>query len=112
MLIDTEIPELSIGLGVAAAVTIPFAAITVFLLSLAMRSFRYKVTTGAEGMVGEMGVAKSAVGPQGGHVFVHGELWTASSAAPIAAGSKVRVTGVEGLRVSVEAAGGGQQEGT
>ncbi len=111
MLIDTEIPELSISWGVAAAVTIPFAAITVFLLSLAIRSFRYKVTTGAEGMIGETGVVKSAVGPGGGQVFVHGELWTASAARSIPVGSKVRVTEVDGLKVSVEPAeGAGQGE--
>ena len=106
MLIDTEVPELSIGWGVAAAVTIPFAAITIFLVNLAMRSFRYKVTTGAEGMVGEVGVAKSPVGPDGGQVFVHGELWAASSPQTILSGARVRVTAVEGLRVSVEPAGG------
>jgi membrane-bound serine protease (ClpP class) len=104
MLIDTEVPQLSIGWGVAAAVTLPFAAITIFLVNLAVRSFRYKVSTGAEGMVGESGVAKSAVGPDGGQVFVHGELWSASSTAPIPAGSRVRVTAVEGLRITVEPA--------
>ena len=109
MLIDTEIPELSISWGVAAAVTIPFAAITVFLLNLAIRSFRYKVTTGAEGMIGETGVAKSAIGPAGGQVFVHGELWSASAGTEISKGQPVRVTAVEGLKVAVEPFGGSQE---
>ena len=111
MLIDTEIPELSIGWGVAAAVTVPFAAITVFLLNLAIRSFRYKVTTGAEGMIGETGVARSAVGPEGGQVFVHGELWSASAPAAIPLGSRVRITAVEGLKVSVEPVSGSTEGG-
>ncbi|MBI1354297.1 MAG: nodulation protein NfeD [Acidobacteria bacterium] len=103
MLIDTSIPELSIGWGTAIAVAVPFAAITVFLLQLAVRSFKYKVSTGSEGMVGEVGVAKTEVAAKG-QVFVHGELWSASAATPIAAGARVRVVAVDGLRVQVEAA--------
>ncbi|MCB9385564.1 MAG: nodulation protein NfeD [Bryobacterales bacterium] len=103
MLIDTQVPELSIGWGVAMAVTVPFAVITVFLLNLAIRSFRYKVTTGEEGMIGETGVVKMAIGPDGGRVFVQGELWWADAARPIAAGAHVRVKEVRGLRLTVEA---------
>jgi membrane-bound serine protease (ClpP class) len=55
-------------------------------------------------MVGETGVAKSVVSPEGGHVFVHGELWSASSAAEIPVGTRVRVTAVDGLRITVEPA--------
>jgi len=102
MLIDTEIPQLSIGWGTAVAVTVPFAAITVFLLQLAIRSFRYKVATGSEGMVGEAGVAKSEISAGGGQVFVHGELWTARSPSTIAKGAPVRVVAVEGLKLEVE----------
>ena len=103
MLIDTNVPELSIGWGTAIAVTAPFAAITVFLLRLAVRSFRYKVSTGSEGMVGQVGVAKTDVADNG-QVFVHGELWSASASPPLAAGQRVRVLAVTGLKVKVEAA--------
>ena len=104
MLIDTQIPELSIGWGTAIAVTLPFAAITAFLLNLAVRSFRYKVATGVEGMVGETGVAKTAVSDQG-QVFVHGEFWNAWSDTEIEEGAEVRVAEVDGLRVRVEPVG-------
>ncbi|MEZ5361986.1 MAG: nodulation protein NfeD [Bryobacterales bacterium] len=102
MLIDTQVPELSIGWGVALAVTVPFAVITVFLLNLAIRSFRYKVTTGEEGMIGETGVVKMAIGPNGGRVFVQGELWWADAARPVPVGAHVRVKEVKGLRLTVE----------
>src|SRR5690606_22861207 len=102
MLIDTNVPELSIGWGTAIAVTAPFAAITVFLLRLAVRSFRYKVATGSEGMVGKVGVAKTDIADNG-QVFVHGELWSASASPPLAAGQRVRVLAVTGLKVKVEA---------
>ena len=58
--------------------------------------------TGEAGMVGETGVAKSDI-HQDGKVSVHGEFWNAVSAVPIGVGSKVRVVGVHGLKVQVEA---------
>jgi membrane-bound serine protease (ClpP class) len=100
LLIDTEVPELSIGWGTAIAVTLPFALITVFLLRLAVASFRYKVASGPESMVGEVGVAKTEIAADG-RVFVHGEWWNAHSAAPIPVGAKVRVVGVDGLLLDV-----------
>jgi membrane-bound serine protease (ClpP class) len=100
LLIDTEVPELSIGWGTAIAVTLPFALITVFLLRLAVQSFRYKVATGAESMVGETGVAKTDIHGEG-RVFVHGEWWNAQSEQPISSGAKVRVVGVDGLMLNV-----------
>lgn len=103
MLIDTSVPQLSIGWGTAIAVTVPFAAITVFLLQLAVRSFRYKVSTGSEGMVGELGVAKTEVADSG-QVFVHGEFWSAAAAEPIPPGTAIRVVAVEGLKLKVERA--------
>ena len=101
MLVDTGIPELSIGWGTAIAVTLPFALITVFLLRLAVKSYRYKVATGSESMVGEIGVAKTDVGAEG-RVFVHGEWWNANSDQTIASGQKIRIVGVDGLNVKVE----------
>ena len=101
MLVDTDIPELSINWGTAVGVTLPFAAITVFLLQLAVRSFRAKVVTGAQGMIGEIGVAKTDVFAKG-RVFVHGEWWNAFSATPIPVGAPVRVVGVDDLKLRVE----------
>jgi membrane-bound serine protease (ClpP class) len=103
LLIDTEVPELSIGWGTAIAVTLPFAVITVFLLRLAVQSFRYKVATGVESMIGEMGVAKTDIHAEG-RVFVHGEWWNAQSDQPIASGAKIRVVGVDGLLLTVASA--------
>jgi membrane-bound serine protease (ClpP class) len=100
LLIDTEVPELAIGWGTAIAVTLPFALITVFLLRLAVRSFRYKVATGVESMLGEVGVAKTDIHTEG-RVFVHGEWWNAQSEQPIVQGAKVRIVGVEGLLLDV-----------
>ena len=57
--------------------------------------------SGAPGLLGEIGEAREAVGPDGGRVLVHGELWSARSPAPIPEGARVRVVGVHGLSVEV-----------
>ena len=101
MLVDTGIPELSISWMTALSVTLPFALITVFLLRLAVKSFRYKVATGLESMIGEIGEARTPINAKG-RVFVHSELWNAASSKPIPSGSKVRVVAVEGLALTVE----------
>jgi membrane-bound serine protease (ClpP class) len=85
----------------AIAVTLPFSVITVFLVSLAVRARRSKVETGAEGMIGEIGKALTGLDPQG-KVFVHGEYWDAVSSRPVAAGTPVRVTSMEKLKLTVE----------
>jgi len=101
MLVEGPIPELRIHLATTIAVTLPLAAIMIFLLRLAIASRRMKTITGEEGMIGEVGLAKSDVHATG-RVFVHGESWNASSAVPIAAGSPVRIVKVQGLKVEVE----------
>ncbi len=100
ILIDTSVPELKIRLSTAVAVTLPFALITVFLLQLVIRARRMKVVTGTAGMLDEIGVAKTELAPEG-KVFVHGEWWNAVSSAPLPLGAKVRVVGMEGLKLRV-----------
>ncbi len=101
-LIDSPYPELRIDLGLAVAVAIPFALIFLFLLRLVIRSHRSRVTTGQEGLVGEIGVARTDIGPDSGWVLVDGERWKATSATPIRAGSRVRVIGARRLELAVE----------
>jgi membrane-bound serine protease (ClpP class) len=62
---------------------------------------RYRVTTGAEGLVGERGEVVEACAPIG-LVRVRGELWRARCEEPLGVGSLVRVTGVDGLTLEVE----------
>jgi membrane-bound serine protease (ClpP class) len=103
LLVDAPIPEMRVHLLTALAVSIPLGLITAFLMGIAVRARRHKVVTGAQGLVGEMGIAQSALTPRG-KVFVHGELWDAVSSGNIAAGERVIVRNVEGLQLQVEAA--------
>ncbi|MDP9266778.1 MAG: nodulation protein NfeD [Acidobacteriota bacterium] len=101
LLVDGPIPEMRIKWLTALAVTIPFALITIFLVTLAVRARQNKVTTGREGLVGEIGVARTQLAPAG-KVFVHGEIWDATSHAPVASGQPIVVRHVDGLRLEVE----------
>jgi membrane-bound serine protease (ClpP class) len=94
-------PEVRIHLATALGVALPFAGITMFLVSMVIQARRNKVLTGASGMLGEMGVASTALEPEG-QVLVRGEYWNAIASSPIPAGARVRVRGVSGLKLEVE----------
>jgi membrane-bound serine protease (ClpP class) len=101
MLVDSPLPEMRVHWGTAIALALPFSAITVVLLSLAMRARRNKVETGSEGMVGETGAAVTPLAPEG-KIFVHGEYWDAISSRPVAVGARVRVVSIDKLILTVE----------
>ena len=101
MLIDTDDPALRIRLGMALAVTIPFALITSFLFSIAVRARRNKVVTGMPAMTGSYGVAVDELNLSG-RVMVRGEYWNAVASARVAPAERVRVTEAEGLTLKVE----------
>jgi membrane-bound serine protease (ClpP class) len=101
LLVDAPIPEMRVRLLTALAVSIPLGGITVFLMSIALKARANKVTTGAQGLVGEIGVAQTPLSPQG-KILVHGELWDATSSVSVAAGQAVVVRTVEGLLLHVD----------
>jgi membrane-bound serine protease (ClpP class) len=101
MLVDSPIPELRIHWLTALGVSLPFSAITVFLLTIAMRARRNKVETGVEGMIGQIGQALTGLSPAG-KVFVRGEYWDAVAAQPVPAGAHVKVTAIDRLTLTVE----------
>lgn len=100
ILVDSPLPELKVKLITAVGITLPFAAITIFLMRLIFLAHRNKSVTGKEGMVGEIGTALTEIGTQG-KVQVHGEIWQASSSQTIESGNRVRVIRVEGLNIEV-----------
>lgn len=104
LLVDSPIPEMRVHLMTALAVSIPLGLITAFLMTIALKARRNKVVTGAQGLVGETGVAQTALSPQG-KVFVHGELWDAVASTTLPVGQLVAVRGVDGLILEVEPLG-------
>jgi membrane-bound serine protease (ClpP class) len=61
---------------------------------------RYRVSTGAEALVGESVEVVQACDPSG-RVRVRGELWNARAATPLGVGEVARVTAVDGLTLEV-----------
>lgn len=102
MLFKTPDSMLMVSLRLVASLAI-FSAVTVgFLLVLAARVQRMPVRTGREGLLQETGTARTAIAPHG-KVMVHGELWDAVAAEPIAAGEAVQVLAIENLTLQVRA---------
>jgi membrane-bound serine protease (ClpP class) len=101
LLIDGPIPELRVNVWTALGVSLPLGAITVFLMTIALKARRNKVVTGEQGMIGEIAIVCVPLTPSG-KVFVQGELWDAVSPANADAGSKVVVRQVENLVLHVE----------
>ena len=73
----------------------------VFLVVRSAQARRLPQRVGDAGLVGEVGEALTAVGPEAGEVFVHGERWSARAPEPISRGARVRVERVENLKVHV-----------
>jgi len=101
LLVDSPIPEMRVHLLTALAVSIPLGLITAFLMSIALKARRNKMVSGAQGIIGETGIAQTALAPRG-KIFIHGELWDAVSSADVPAGESVVVRRIDGLLLQVE----------
>jgi membrane-bound serine protease (ClpP class) len=101
LLVDSPIPEMRVHLLTALAVSIPLGLITAFLMSIALKARRNKMVSGAQGLIGETGIAQTALSPSG-KIFVHGELWNAVSSCDVPAGQSVVVRRIDGLLLQVD----------
>jgi membrane-bound serine protease (ClpP class) len=108
-LIRSPLTGMGVSLSTALAVVIPFGIIVIILMRLVLRSRTWKVSTGKEELIGEVGEVRSTVGSdqnpdEMGSVFVHGELWRAATrlGERIPEGARVRVKRVSGLTLEVE----------
>ncbi|MFC1849529.1 DUF3857 domain-containing protein [candidate division CSSED10-310 bacterium] len=100
-------PGMSRFLKVIISRVVFYALVLALLAIPVFRVFRSKITTGKEGIVGEIGEARSPITDQGGVAFVHGERWNVVSTSPeiIEAGEKVVVEAVTGMILKVKAVG-------
>ena len=103
MLFDSPVPFLRVSFDVIIPVVTVTSACFILVVYLAIKAHRRKPTTGREGLVGEKGIAKSKIDPQG-KVFVHGEYWDAVSDETISEGTKVKVTEVKDNEIKVKKA--------
>ena len=104
MLINTDawFEFQDISLNVILPTVLLTAAFFVFAIGAGLRAQRRKPTTGAEGIVGEHGIAFTKLNPSG-QVKVHGELWNAESLdGPLPKDSGIVVAEVRDLSLRVK----------
>ena len=104
-LFDT--PESDVVVDRSIILTVVACVSTVMLVvgSLAVRAWRQRPVSGAEGLVGEIGEVKARLAPRG-KIWVHGEYWNAEgeAAQDVEVGEMVKVVGVEGMTLKVKRA--------
>ena len=102
MLSKSTAPFLRISLGLIIAMSLATAAFFVFALSKGIKIQWKKPLTGREGLIGKVGIAKTALDPDG-TIFIHGERWQASTEGEsIKEGEEVEVLEVKGLNLIVK----------
>jgi membrane-bound serine protease (ClpP class) len=100
MLIDTEVPGFGIPAWLVAAVTAATGLLVFLLLAMALEARRRPVVSGREALVGSVGAVLEDC-PGEGWARVQGETWRVRSAVPLKRGQRVRVTGMDGLILTV-----------
>ncbi|MBT8365157.1 MAG: nodulation protein NfeD, partial [Deltaproteobacteria bacterium] len=101
MLFEGDTPEMKLSWQVLLPTIIIISGFFMAVASLVFRAQISKPATGAAGLVGEIGIVKKALTPEG-KVFVHGELWNARAKEPLDENVKVRVVKVVNLLLEVE----------
>lgn len=101
MLIDTEIPGYGLPWGLILPAALVSGAFVFLVASLAVRARKRPVVTGREEMLGAEGRVMEDMEREG-WATVHGETWRIRSPVPLARGSRVRVTAVDGLTLDVQ----------
>lgn len=105
LLFDPAGPAYQVSLPVALTIAGTFVLLFGVAMTKVVQARRRVPVTGREELVGEIGVVRRALDPEG-LVFVHGEIWRAhADGGPIAPGEQVRVADIEdGLVLQVRRA--------
>lgn len=99
ILMDEESMRISLPLIIGTALV--SAGFFLWVVGRMLTVSRTKVRTGAEEMVGSLGVAMADFAGEG-RVWIHGESWRALSRSPVKKGEKVRVLSQDGLTLNIE----------
>jgi membrane-bound serine protease (ClpP class) len=106
ILFDTDGEGFGVAWPLIAAVALVSALFFFGVVWLALRARKRAVVSGAEEMIGATGEALDDFANGEGRVRVHSEEWQARGPAALARGRRVRVTGRDGLVLTVEPDGG------
>jgi membrane-bound serine protease (ClpP class) len=107
VLIDPDALGFEIRWPVVAAIAAVGLGLSLVIVHQALTSRRHVVVTGQEQMLGSRGTVEDWLGTSG-HILIHGECWNAVAPVPLTPGHMVRVTGINGLTLTVAPADSGQ----
>ena len=103
LLINTSFLAEGVNIPLLVITVLVIAGIFLFILRKLIEARRRPYAAGEESMIGNLGSVREPLNPSG-MVFLNGALWQATSTSgPLDAGTQVRVVGVDGLRLRVEA---------
>lgn len=102
ILMDTDVEGYVIAWPLIVTVTITSALFFVGVVYLALRARRRQVVSGQEEMIGLIGEVLESSKDGSARVRVHSEEWLARADKPLKRGQKIKIVGMEGLKLIVE----------
>ena len=96
MLIKSDLPGLSLGIGPILLISGMFMVFLFIMLRLVVKAHLNRPMAGRESLVGMTGTAAASF-ERNGKVFVNGEYWDVRSTSPIQKDQTVRVTEVKNM---------------
>lgn len=96
---------LKVSLKLIVPVAVSLGLISTFLVTLVIKAHRRKTIVGGEGLIGQIGLAKTNISAKG-KVYIHGEIWDAQSEEKVKKGEQVVIEKVKGLKLMVKKQGG------
>ena len=100
MLFESPASYLRASMHVIISTVLVTGGLLIVAMTFAIRAQFRKTVTGAEGMIGQTGEARSRIAPDG-KVFVAGEYWDAESDDVIKEGERIKVVALKGMKLKV-----------
>lgn len=93
--------DVKVSLKLLMPTTVLVGGFFIVVSALAFRAYRSRPKSGLEGLMGEVGLVKERIDPEG-LIFVHGEYWRATSRERIEPEERVEVEAADGLILRVK----------
>ena len=101
ILMDTDVPGFGIAKALIGSIALLGGSAVMAIVWFAVRARHQPIVSGREDIIGAAAQA-TADFEEHGLVRMHGELWNAESGVPVQQGQALRVTGMNGLVLTVE----------
>lgn len=102
ILFDSPLEGFSVSYSTIAIGVVMLLLIVFVVLKAVVDIFKTKVSTGRDGLIGEVGVVVNDIENDKGKIYVHGEYWNASSDSQIKKDQKVEIIEVNGMNLKVK----------